>query len=68
MNVSESEARALLAAVRKASASLERARAERDEAIRDAMAAGVARREIAEAAGLERTQLYRVIGSKPPRG
>lgn len=66
--MTETEARRLLAAVRKASASMERARKGRDEAIRAAMAAGVPRQEIADAAGLERTQLYRVIGTKPPRG
>lgn len=66
--MTEAEARRLLAAVRKASASLERARTDRDNAIKAAMAAGVARQEIADAAGLERTQLYRVTGAKPPRG
>ena len=65
MKVSEEEARRLLAEVRKASGSMERARSRRDQAIREAMSAGVARQEIADAAGLERTQLYRITGTKP---
>lgn len=59
--MTEAEARRLLAAVRKASASLERARTDRDKAIKAAMAAGVARQEIADAAGLERSRLYKLL-------
>ncbi|MFC2623683.1 MAG: hypothetical protein ACFN0W_03615 [Propionibacterium acidifaciens] len=64
MNVTEAEARRLLAAVRRASSAMDSARAQRDEAIRAAMRAGVPRQQIADAAGLERTMLYRIIGTK----
>lgn len=64
MNVTEDEARRLLAAVRRASGAMDSARAQRDEAIRAAMRAGVPRQQIADAAGLERTMLYRISGSK----
>ncbi len=59
--MSEDEARKLLAEVRKASGQMERARSRRDQAIRDAMTAGVARQEIADAAGLERSRLYKIL-------
>ena len=64
MNVTEAEARRLLAAVRRASGAMDSARTRRDEAIRAAMRAGVPRQQIADAAGLERTMLYRIIGTK----
>jgi hypothetical protein len=70
MNVSESEARELLAAVRKASeqAAASRAKADEDSAIRRdavkaAMDAGLPREQIAEAAGAHRNRLYRIVQS-----
>lgn len=66
--MTEEQARELLAAVRRASGSMRRARKRRDEAIREAMNVGVPRQEIADAAGLERTQLYRIIGTKRQQG
>ena len=68
--MSESEARELLAAVRKASeqAAASRAKADEDSAIRRdavkaAMDAGLPREQIAEAAGAHRKRLYRIVQS-----
>lgn len=64
MKVTEAEAQKMLAAIKRASTSMESARARRDAAIREAMEAGVPRQEIADAAGLERTQVYRISGMR----
>lgn len=67
MKVSEAEAKRLLAAVKKASERSRRAHEasistaqERAAAVRAAMDAGIPRDEIAEAAGVKRTGLYRL--------
>ena len=72
--MSESEARELLAAVRKASeqtqqahAAMMEASASRAVAVREALDAGLPREQIAEAAGVARTMIYRIAsGSYTP--
>ena len=76
MNVNEDEVRDLLAAVERTSAAsraeTERARrimadaaSARSRAIRAALDAGIPRQRIAEAAGTDRNNLYRIVGRKP---
>lgn len=60
MKVDEQQAKELLDKVRKTSATLGAAKAARDTAILEAMEAGVQRTQIAEAAGLERSYIYKL--------
>lgn len=69
--MSEVEARRLLAAVRKASAETQQAHAvmmaasaSRARAVQAALDAGLPRAEIAEAAGVARTMIYRIASGE----
>ncbi|QPK82302.1 hypothetical protein G7Y41_06945 [Schaalia sp. ZJ405] len=69
MFVDEQEKRRLLAEVKRtseesraASEAAERAAAERAAAVQAAMDSGVPRQEIADAAGMHRNNIYRLIG------
>jgi len=69
MDVDEQTKRKLLAEVkrtseesRSAAAAAERTAAERAAAVRAAMESGVPRQEIADAAGMHRNNIYRLIG------
>ncbi len=59
--MSEEKARELLAEVRRASEAIDAAMEDRRRAIQQAMAAGIARDEIADAAGVHRVTLYKLM-------
>lgn len=70
MNVSEEEARKLLARVKSTSERARMAQLEmlnvadaRAEAVRKALDAGIPRDRIADAAGVKRTAIYRIAGN-----
>lgn len=49
--------------LRRAAEELERAHAARDQAVRDAAAVGMPKTAIADAVGLSRMQVHRIIGA-----
>lgn len=59
-------ARRLLREVRRTAAALDAAKAARNAAIVDAMALGIPRGEIADAAGLHPRRLYQILDRTPP--
>lgn len=64
MTVSETEARRLLATIRKKATNLDTAKVERDDAVRAAFHAGVPRQEIADAADISLTRIYQITAER----
>lgn len=61
MDVSEAEAKRLLAAVRRADEAIQKVREKRLDAIRSAMDAGIPRQRIADELGITRGRLYQIL-------
>ena len=62
--MSETDAKRLLATIRKKATNLDTAKVERDDAVRAAFHAGVPRQEIADAAGITPSRVYQIIDGR----